>query len=148
MGKPKHSNDTRGEQKGAQQHDEGQYGPKAFEAKWAEITDHTNADRARGSERAANDPNNDGKTGAGEAALQMQEAHDPSMRDGRHRLYEERKQHDEADRASGKDRLIADVTQHKHDKEEFQIPNGRTNHPNAPHKLPDHMVHSPGESGK
>ena len=39
MGKPKHSNDHRGEMKGAQQHDEGQYGPKAFQAKWAEITD-------------------------------------------------------------------------------------------------------------
>jgi len=88
MGKGKHSNDTRGDQKGAQQHDEGQYGPKALEAKRAEIADHSGS---RGqSERAIADPNRDGKSGEGLTALHEQEKNDPSMRDGRHRLFEER----------------------------------------------------------
>jgi hypothetical protein len=58
MGKPKHSDDPRGEQKGAQAHGEGQHGPKAYEARKAEISDHG---QERGgqlgrSERAEHDP--------------------------------------------------------------------------------------------
>ena len=145
MGKPKHSNDTRGEQKGAQQHDEGQYGPKAFQAKWEEITDHSGS---RGqSERALSDPNRGGGEGDQQAAIHEQELNDPSMRDGRHRLFEERKQHDEADRAQVKNHLIADVEVHNHDRSKIQVPGGRTRHPKGPEK-PGPTLHSPGESGK
>ena len=135
MGKPKHSNDRRGEQKGAQQHDEGQHGPKAFEAKWAEITDHSGHPSAT----RENDPGN--------AARHEREMHDPSMRDGRHRLVEERKQHDEAERNSEKNRLINDIQVHGHDRGEFQVPHGRTAHP-ADADPKGNAVRSPGSSGK
>jgi hypothetical protein len=135
MGKPKHSNDTRGDQKGAQKHDEGQYGPKALEAKRAELADHSGHAAAN----RENDPGN--------AATHEREMHDPSMRDGRHRLAEERKQHDEADRAQDKNRLIVDIETHGHDRSEFQVPHGRTGHPQAPDASTP-AIHSPGESGK
>jgi hypothetical protein len=141
MGKPKHSNDSRGEQKGAQQHEEGQYGPKAFEAKFAEISDHSNSRRQ--SERAVTDPNRGGSQGDMQAALHEQELRDPSMRDGRHRLSEERKQHDQADRAQAKNHLIADIEVHGHDRSKFQVPHGRARRDDS-----DPTFHSPGESGK
>ena len=123
MGKPKHSNDPRGEQKGAQQHDEGQYGPKAFEAKRAEITDHSGARKE--SERAANDPGAGGRKADGEAALHERIIANPEFNaDGRHRLFENRKQHDEAEKNSEKNRRIIDVERHGHDKSQFQIPGG------------------------
>ena len=125
MGKPKHSNDPRGEQKGAQQHDEGQYGPKAFEAKWAEITDHSGS--RKDSERAANDPRG---SGDGDAALHERIIANPEFNaDGRHRLFENRKQHDEAEKNSEKNRRMIDVERHGHDADDFQIPGGRASHP-------------------
>lgn len=141
MGKGKHSNDTRGDQKGAQQHDEGQYGPKAFEAKLAEISDHSGATR-----KTTNAPNDGGDDRSSEA-VHEQEMRDPSIRDGRHRLSEERKQHDEADRAQAKNHLIADIEVHGHDRSKFQVPHGRTAHPASPDAT-EPVVHSPGESGK
>ena len=144
MGKPKHSNDERGQQKGAQQHDEGQYGPKAFGAKLNEVFDHSRTERV--SDRELTDPN---RLGAGRTSedVHEQEMRDPSLRDGRHRLAEERKQHDEADRAQAKNHLISDVEVHGHERGDFQIPGGRTRHPaDAENSRPS--VHSPGESGK
>ena len=127
MGKPKHSNDPRGEQKGAQQHDEGQYGPKAFEAKWAEITDHSGARKE--SERAANDPGAGGRKEDGEAELHERIIANPEFNaDGRHRLFENRKQHDEAEKNSEKNRRMIDVERHGHDAGDFQIPGGRASH--------------------
>ena len=144
MGKPKHSNDQRGEQKGAQQHDEGQYGPKALGAKLNEIADHSRSRRV--GERELTDPNRSG-AGRNQEELHEQEMRDPSMRDGRHRLAEERKQHDEADRAQAKNHLISDVEVHGHERGDFQIPGGRTRHPaDADDSRPS--IHSPGESGK
>jgi len=120
MGKPKHSNDSRGDQKGAQQHDEGQYGPKAYEAKFAEISNH--ASSRRQSERAIGDPNR----GDGLAAQHEQEQRDPSMRDGKHRLFEQREQHDRADFNAEKNRLNSDVEVHGHDRSKFQVPYRRS----------------------
>ena len=112
MGKPKHSNDPRGEQKGAQQHAEGQYGPKAQSAKWAEITDHSAARKE--SERAEGDPASSG--GKGEAALHERIIANPEFNgDGRHRLFEGRKQHDEAEKNSEKNRLSRDEDRHGHE---------------------------------
>jgi hypothetical protein len=143
MGKPKHSNDKRGDQQGAQEHAEGQYGPKALAAKVNEITDHSRT--RQHSQRELMDPKRGGRDG--EAEIHEREMRDPSLRDGRHRIAEERKQHDEADRASEKNRLIADVETHHHERADFQIPHGRTRHPAAPEE-PRPAIHSPGESGK
>ena len=132
MGKPKHSNDPRGEQKGAQQHDEGQYGPKAFEAKWAEITDHSGARKE--SERATGDPSAGGRKVEGEGALHERIIANPELNaDGRHRLFESRKQHDEAEKNSEKNRRMIDVERHGHDADDFQIPGGRSSHAANPH---------------
>jgi hypothetical protein len=126
MGKPKHSDDPRGEQKGAQQHDEGQYGPKAYEAKWAEITDHSGARRE--SERAASDPRGNSDP-QGDAELHERIIANPEFNaDGRHRLFENRKQHDEAEKNSEKNRRMIDVERHGHDADDFQIPGGRSSH--------------------
>ena len=117
MGKPKHSNDKRGEQKGAQQHDEGQYGPKAFEAKFAEISDHSRRDAER-TERAESDP---GARAGGEADLHERKIANPEFEsDGRHRLFENRKQHDEAERGSERNRRDIDIERHGHDPRSFQ----------------------------
>jgi hypothetical protein len=132
MGKPKHSNDPRGEQKGAQQHDEGQYGPKAYEAKWAEITDHSGARKE--SQRDAGDPAAGGRKDEGEAALHERIIANPDFNaDGRHRLFENRKQHDEAEKNSEKNRRMIDVERHGHDADDFQIPGGRSSHAASPH---------------
>lgn len=143
MGKPKHSNDTRGEQKGAQTHNEGQYGPKAFEAKRAEISDHTNA---RGtSERAENDP---GAAANGEADAHERIMANPELNaDGRHRLFEGRKQHDEAEKNSEKNRRLIDVERHGHDPERFQIPGGRSSNAAAPRGDDGPTIPSGGQGG-
>jgi len=115
MGKPKHSNDTRGDQKGAQQHEEGQYGPKALEAKRAEIADHS---ARRDAGRAGSDPNAGPR---GDADLHERLIDNPEFEaDGRHRLFENRKQHDEAERGSERNRLDRDVERHDHDPVRFQ----------------------------
>ena len=44
--------------------------------------------------------------------------------DGRHRLFEERQQHDEADKNSEKNRLERDIREHGHDREDFQVRGG------------------------
>ena len=139
MGKPKHSNDHRGEMQGAQRHNEGQYGPKAYRAKFAEISDHS---ARRVSERALTDPNRGGRRGDEQADIHEAELRDPSMRDGKHRLFEERKQHDEADRMQAKNRLIADVEVHSHDRSRIQMPHGRNRRDGGP------KLRGPGESGK
>lgn len=147
MGKPKHSNDPRGEQKGAQQHAEGQYGPKAFEAKKHEVA-YGGADREP-NPREANDP----RSGQGRAeygsdsALHERKIGDPAgQRDGGHRLFENRTQHDEAERSSEKNRREIDVARHDHDRDHFQVVAGNERHPAA---APDGRVQvkSAGDGG-
>lgn len=118
MGKPKHSDDPRGEQKGAQDHDEGQYGPKAFGAKRNEINDHSRSRRT--GERELTDPNRE-NAGQSEAELHEAKIRDPEFNaDGDHRLFENRKQHDEAERDSERNRRDRDMERHGHDREAFQ----------------------------
>jgi hypothetical protein len=147
MGKPKHSNDTRGEQKGAQTHAEGQHGPKAYEARKSEIADHG---QERGgqqgrSERAAHDP----RSGDGsDAHLHEQKLADPALeRDGGHRLFENRIQHDEAEKNSEKNRAVIDLERHGHDREQFQVPGGRETHPALPQDGPPHTIKTGGQGG-
>ena len=124
MGKPKHSDDRRGEQKGAQTHAEGQHGPKAYEARKAEINAN-GAERGDASQRAQRDP----RASGGEAEMHERMMADPSLnRDGGHRLVENRLQHDEAEKNSEKNRMTIDVQRHGHERDDFQIPGGRERH--------------------
>lgn len=119
MGKPKHSNDTRGDQKGAQEHAEGQHGPKAREAFLAGVADHSR--RAGPEDPQARGDNKDEH----ERRIENPGAN----RDGGHRLFENRTQHDEAEKNSEKNRRDADMRAHRHDADEFQGPGGFTAHP-------------------
>jgi hypothetical protein len=144
MGKPKHSDDTRGQQKGAQQHAEGQHGPKAFEARKAEINDH-GRERDAKSQRAANDPQLHGRS---EADLHERMMENPGLnRDGGHRLVENRLQHDEAEKNSEKNRMVIDAQRHGHDREGFQIPGGRESHPAVPQDGPERTMKAGGQGG-
>jgi hypothetical protein len=125
MGKPKHSDDPRGEQKGAQRHAEGQQGEKTREAFLAGISDHSRRE-SEPAPRAANDPRADGS----DADEHERRIANPAFeRDGGHRLLENRTQHDEAEKNSEKNRRAIDMERHKHDGDEFQGPGGFTAHP-------------------
>ena len=91
----------RGQQKGAQRHAEGQQGPK------------TTARQIEQWESGAS-----GET-------QRQDAQHPT--DGKHRLFERREQHDEADLNSEKNRLSRDIDEHDHVRENFQVQGGAKN---------------------
>jgi hypothetical protein len=93
--------DERGYQKGAQRHAEGQQGPKTT---WRQI------------EQFESGP-------SGETA--RQDAQHPT--DGKHRLFERREQHDEADLNSEKNRLSRDIEAHDHVRENFQVQGGAKN---------------------
>ena len=125
MGKRKHSDDPRGQQKGAQTHAEGQHGPKAYEARKAEINT-AGSERDDRPQRAQGDPRASGD----EARMHERMMADPTLnRDGGHRLVENRLQHDEAEKNSEKNRMMIDAERHGHDREDFQIPGGRESHP-------------------
>ena len=146
MGKPKHSDDTRGEQKGAQQHDEGQHGDKARSALKAQINNDGRRLETR-SQREANDPNRGGKQAGHEAEMHEQKIANPGAEnDGGHRLFENRTQHDEAEKNSEKNRRDIDMNRHDHDPESFQ---GRGGHSGHPATTPDHSatIKSTGEGG-
>ena len=144
MGKPKHSDDPRGEQKGAQRHAEGQHGPKAYAARKDEINDHHREADGDPGPRAARDPRHaDGSDGH----LHERKIEHPSHeRDGGHRLFENRIQHDHAERNSEKNRRTIDVERHGHDREAFQVRGGNESHPAVP---PDRAadVKSTGRGG-
>ena len=148
MGKPKHSDDPRGEQKGAQQHAEGQHGPRAYEARKAQINNQLpDASDGRGlGPRAANDPRHD-RNQDGIADRHERAINDPSARDGGHRLVENRLQHDEAEKNSEKNRMTIDVERHGHDAEGWQIEGGRETHPAAPQDGPERTMKAGGQGG-
>jgi hypothetical protein len=119
MGKPKHSDDHRGEQKGAVERDVTQHGDKSYEARKAEISDHgqQRGGAAGRSERAASDPRADGSDADDHERLI---ANPGANSDGGHRLFENRTQHDDAEKNSEKNRRDIDVRRHDHDAQEFQ----------------------------
>lgn len=112
----------RGDQKGAQRHAEGQQGPKTTKRQIDQL-----------------------ESGSG-GETQRQDAQHPA--DGRHRLFEQREQHDEAELNSEKNRLNRDIQQHDHVRENFQVQGGAKNvrvesrhainpeHPDAPQPGP------------
>lgn len=126
MGKP-----TKGNQKGAQTHAEGQHGDKTLE-KLEQINNSDAAHEAAAankSQRAMHDPNRDGKRG--EIAAQQHEQMIERGGDGGHRLFEGREQIEEAEQRSEKTRLSRDANRHSHDREHFQIEGGAEGHPKA-----------------
>jgi hypothetical protein len=95
---PRGKGATQRKQKGAQQHAEGMQGPKA---------------RAHLMEQLRSGPSG--------TAAQPDHSHGD---EGKHRLFEGREQHDEADRNSEKNRLSRDIRDHGHNRENFQVPGG------------------------
>lgn len=93
--------DNRGNQKGAQRHAEGQQGPKTTRRQIEQLESGSSGETAR------------------------QDAQHPA--DGKHRLFEQREQHDEADLNSEKNRLSRDIAAHGHERENFQVPGGAKN---------------------
>lgn len=143
MGKPKHSNDPRGEQKGAQPHAEGQQGPKAREAFLAGISDHSRRDAEAEESRSARDPRADGS----DADDHERRIENPDLnRDGKHRLFENRTQHDEAEQGSERNRRDRDVNRHGHDREEFQGHGGTGHAENGTTERPD-RIRNVGQGG-
>lgn len=123
----KKHDDPRGKQKGAQQHAEGQHGEKA-RARFLEEINNDGEGSANQGQRAANDPHRGGSE-AGIAEVHERELSAFGEHDGRHRLVEQREQSDEAEKNSEKTRLSRDIDRHGHDREQFQVPGGRENHP-------------------
>ena len=148
MGKPKHSDDERGEQKGAQAHAEGQHGEQTL-SRLREMTNNDGAQEETRSQRAANDPNRKGKrTEEGHSVHEDYLENGELARDGKHPLFEGRKQHDEADRKQAKNRLDKDVQDHHHDRERFQLEGGRENHPRLGGSNDGDTIKSPQSGGK
>lgn len=120
MGKPKHSNDTRGEQKGAQPQDETGHGPKTRAAVKAQINNDGRQVESH-SQREANDPNRHGKRAKHDAEQHDRMIANPEFEnDGRHRLFENRIQHDDAENDSEDNRRLRDVERHEHDRSHVQ----------------------------
>ena len=97
----------KGGQKGAQQHAEGQQGAKTHERLQEQLQSGRREPDA-GKDRTSHD--------------------DP----GENRLFEDRQQHDEAEKNSEKTRLSRDINRHDHDREDFQVPGGAERHPAMP----------------
>jgi hypothetical protein len=140
MGKP-----TKGNQKGAQAHAEGQHGDRTLN-RLREMTNNEGSESETPSQREASDPNRHGKR-TDEAHAVHESRMEGGEPDGGHRLFENRHQHDPADRASGKNRLVKDVEKHGHEREQFQIPGGRETHPALPPDGPDETIKSPMGGG-
>ncbi len=101
MAKPKEGNVG-----GAQQHAEGQHGDKTFAANKASINNEDKAhepgvNHAAG-KREANDPNAHGKHSDKSPDGEREFA--AGVNTGKHHLFEDREQHDEADKNSDKNR--------------------------------------------
>lgn len=109
----------RGRQKGAVTHAEGQHGART----------HNKLIEQLESGPSGEDPR---KTNAAGDRMHSEE--------GKHRLFEDREQHDEASKNSEKTRLSRDIDRHNHNRENYQIVGGTDTHPAMPrHKKPDKL---------
>jgi hypothetical protein len=100
--------EKRGQQKGAQQHAEGEHGEKT-KARHREILQSRPAEPPSGDATPHDQP-------------------DP----GAERLFSHREQHDEAELNSEKTRLSRDISRHGHVRENFQVVGGAEAHPAMP----------------
>ena len=91
-----------GRQKGAQPHAEGQHGEKAHQRFLEQLHE--------GEARASQD--------------EKRESREQHRQDGEHRLFEQREQHDEAEKNSEANRLSQDIDRHGHEREKFQTVGG------------------------
>jgi hypothetical protein len=96
----------RGTQKGAQTHAEGMHGNKTHRALIEQLQS--------------------GKPG------EPQGEDNEHGTEGKHRLFEGREQHDEADKNSEKNRLDRDIQDHDHTRENFQVRGGAASGPAMP----------------
>ena len=92
----------RGRQKGPQRHAEGQHGEKAHRRFVEQLQ-----------EGESHEPRDE--------KAERQRAH---RQDGEHRLFEQRQQHDEAEKNSEANRLNQDIDRHGHERENFQVLGG------------------------
>jgi hypothetical protein len=103
----------KGVQKGAQRHAEGQHGEKTHRALIEQL-------QSRPPEENENRKDTRGQ-------------HDTP---GKHRLFEDREQHDEADKNREKNRLDKDIQDHGHERSNFQVRGGKASHPALPDEDP------------
>ena len=106
--------DPRGKQQGAQAHAEGQHGERTH----ARFLEEVNSE-------------GEGQRAAEDRAFEAQ-ARGRHPQDGKHELFEQRGQRDEAERNSEKNRLDADIGAHGHERENFQVRGGAESHPAMP----------------
>jgi hypothetical protein len=78
---------------------------------------------------------------SGEERKDVKSESDPMHRsEGKHRLFEQRSQHDEAAKNSEKTRLSRDIDRHKHNRENYQVKGGTETHPAmSRHKKPANL---------
>jgi hypothetical protein len=78
---------------------------------------------------------------SGEERKESEGGGDPMHREeGKHRLFEQREQHDEASKNSEKTRLSRDIDRHGHNRENYQVKGGTETHPAMPrHKKPSKL---------
>ena len=122
--KPGGKGAKRGTQEGAQQHAEGSHGPKA-RAAFLEQIQSGGGTEPQGDDRGQHEEK------------------------GKHRLFEQREQHDEADRNSEKNRLERDIDGHGHNRENFQVRGGSASSramPRNPINPTEPDAETPGES--
>lgn len=124
MTSSKHGNDSGGAGATDPQYAEGYRGEKKLDTHPTE-SEVQAAESASGS-RSANDPN---RKGAHAHDHEARIEHPGEERDGGHRLFENRTQHDEGERNSEKGRRDRDLQRHDHDAREFQ---GHEGHADAP----------------
>ncbi len=119
-------------QKGAQKHAEGGHGRKTHGKIQSDIKAGGRGETKARADRQdlSTPPKNRGERLTNREA---QTDHDDA---GEHRLFEERQQHDDAEKKSEKTRLSRDVERHEHDREAFQIPGGAETHPRSGAKTP------------
>ena len=106
------ANEGRGDQqagqRGAQEHGEGQHGSKAHQA-FVEQLHSGKSDRDREEKEALNEPRGS-----------------QDNPEGKHRIFEGRQQHDEADKNSEKNRLQKEIDRRDDlDRDDHQVPGGR-----------------------
>ena len=92
----------RGKQKGPQRHAEGQHGEKAHQRFIEQL--HVGTSH--------------------EPREEKEKSREQHRQDGEHRLFEQREQHDEAEKNSEWNRLSRDIDRHGHERENFQTLGG------------------------
>jgi hypothetical protein len=116
---------SKGNQKGAQTHAEGQYGDATRARLQEQLTSGDRQDETH-SQQSAGNPNREAA-----ASGRSDDEYGIERDDGAHRLVEGRQQHDEAEKNSEKTRLSREAERGRVEREEHQVPRGAAGHPNG-----------------